>query len=99
MKKKKKERHDRYYLTKTSPKSPRFRVVGKIVKLGEFETFQVEESQLRGGWYSVIRKLGSIPRSTVNGLLGTRAGQFQEPEGRACCALALGPDSGQSLAR
>lgn len=44
----------RYYLAKITPKSPTFRVIGKIVELVEFETFQVEETQPLGGWHSII---------------------------------------------
>lgn len=77
-----KTRRDRYYLTKKPQRVQDSGLIGKIVKLGEFETFPVEESQLQGGQSSVIRKLESIPRSSVNGLLGTQGRAVPRARGR-----------------
>ena len=66
--KKEKKRQELGTILPKAKKIPRFWVIEKIVELGEFETVQVEETQLPKGWYSIIQKLGSIPGSTVNGL-------------------------------
>lgn len=70
------------------------------MKLGEFETAQVEETQLLGDWYSIIGKQESFPRSSINELLGhQQQGSSRSKEGSTCSALGLELDSGQNLAR
>lgn len=55
------------------------------MQLGEFETFQVEETQLLGSWYSIIWKLESIPVHVHPG-----QGSSRSQEGSICSALGWG---------